>query len=283
MTTESHQEIVVSVVSSRSEFCDVAANIRHFEAFAQKARQQGSRLVCFPELALSSYSMHSMVLDVAEQIPGPSCELLSKIASRLNVFISMGIPERAGRSYYITQVVVGPDGYVGKYRKHHLTDTEMNGGFSPGSTSRTFQIDGFRFGINICYDGRFPDTINLLKTSGVDAVLHPHGNYIGLGDNAEEWTRGKLVYFASRALYARAYMLINNSGGDTVYPEGRNRFSSGAMVIDPLGQVMKRTSQRTRSEKMITVRLVRPLSRLIPDFELKRKAAEFPVEAFRTR
>ncbi len=48
------------------------------------------------------------------------------------------------------------------------------------------------------------------------------------------------------------------------------RFGSGALAIDPLGQVVKRTVQTTRSEKMIVVDLERPLDRMIPDFEMER-------------
>ena len=73
-----------------------------------------------------------------------------------------------------------------------------------------------------------------------------------------------------RATLARAYILINNSAGDTKHPRGVNEYGSGALVIDPLGQVVDRTTQRDREEKMIVVTLKRPLSVLVPPFELRR-------------
>ena len=91
-----------------------------------------------------------------------------------------------------------------------------------------------------------------------------------MGKDAEEWTRGKIVYFAPRAIYARAYILINNSAGDTKLPDGVSHFGSGALAIDPLGQVMDRTTQKDREEKMIVVTLKKPLSSLIPSFEMDR-------------
>jgi len=130
-------------------------------------------------------------------------------------------------------------------------------------------VKGFKFGINICFDGRHEDTIEAMRRAGVDAIHHPHGNGLSLGRNAEEWTRGKMVYVVPRAVHARAYILVNNSAESIEFPGGSFSYGSGALVLDPLGQVVTRTTQKTRSEKMILVTLVRPLSRLVPDFEMQ--------------
>jgi predicted amidohydrolase len=262
--------LTVAVVSSHSDFCDVDANLKHFEALIEEAAGKGARLVCFPELALMAYSTEKQILAVAETIPGPSTEKLGSIARSHDVYLSVGMAERHGEKYHIAQVVVGPDGYIGKYRKHHPTGTEQNCGFSPGEEFPVFDVGGFRFGINICADGRQEDTIQAMKDAKVDVIHHPHGNYLGLGRDAEEWTRGKMVYFVPRATFARAYILINNSAGDTEHPRGVHEYGSGALVIDPLGQVVDRTTQQDRKEKMIVVEIKRPLSALVPPFEMKR-------------
>jgi len=260
----------IAVVSSRSRFCDPAANLKHFSTLTARAAKRGARLVCFPELALTSYTTHPQVLHVAERIPGPATAALAKLAAKNRVYISMGMAEQAGGKYYIAQVLVGPKGYMGKYRKHHPTKGEQKAGFSPGQDFPVFAVDGFRTGINICADGREQDTIQAMRKRKVDLILHPHGNGLSLGRNAEEWTRGKTVYFVPRAVFARAYVVINNSAGDTADPDGKQSYGSGALVINPLGQVLKRTAQKTRSEKMILATLVRPLSELIPAFEMRR-------------
>lgn len=133
-----------------------------------------------------------------------------------------------------------------------------------------FDLDGFRFGVNICADGRQEDTIQAMKEAKVDLIHHPRGNYLGLGRDGEEWTRGKMVYFVPRATFSRAYILINNSAGDMKHPGGVNEYGSGALAIDPLGQVIDRTTQWDRQEKMIIVTLEKRLSALVPPFELRR-------------
>ena len=260
------QTLTVAVVSSQSQWGDLDANLAHFASLAARAADKGARLVCFPELSLTSYTTDPAVLQIAEKIPGPATEKLCEIAASLKVFLSAGMAEKARGRYHVAQIVVGPDGYLGKYRKYHPTPGEQECGFSPGKSFSTFDIDGFKLGVNICFDGRHPDTLEALRKKRVDIIHHPHGNLLSLGKDAEEWTRGKMVYFVPRAVQARAYILINNSAGDT----RSDRFGSGALILDPLGQVVKRTTQKTRSEKMILATLTKPLSTLIPEFELER-------------
>jgi predicted amidohydrolase len=262
--------LTVAVVSSHSEFCNVEANLKHFESLIKEAAGKGARLVCFPELALMAYSTEKEILDVAEEIPGPSTARLETIARSQDVYLSVGMAEKDGEKYHIAQVVIGPDGYIGKYRKYHPTGTEQNCGFSPGKDFPVFAVDGFRLGINICADGRREDTIQAMKDANVDMIHHPHGNYLSLGTDAEEWTRGKMVYFVPRATFSRAYILINNSAGNTKHPRGVNEYGSGALAIDPLGQVVDRTTQQDRKEKMIVVEIKRPLAALVPPYELRR-------------
>jgi len=262
--------MMVVVVSSVSRYADIEANLAHVGELVSRAATQGVRLVCFPELALGGYGLGPELIAVAEELPGPVTEQLVAIAAEHDVCLSVGVPEREGDRFYIAQAVVGPKGYLGKYRKCHPTGGESEAGFSAGTDFPIFDIDGFRLGINICFDGRHQDTIEAMKNAGVDIIHHPHGNSLGLGANAEEWTRGKLAYFAARAIHARAYILISNSAGDMKMPQGTAQFGSGAMVVDPLGQAIARTTQTDRGEKMLLAAVERPLAELIPAWELKR-------------
>lgn len=271
---DTERTLTVAVVSSHSVFGDVDANLTHFETLIEQAARRGAKLVCFPELALSAYSTSKENVKYAQPVPGPATQRLEEITKRLGVHVSAGIAEKDGETCHITQVLVGPQGYVGKYRKHHPTGSEQECGFAPGERFVAYDVEGFRLGFNICADGRQQDTITAMKDLHVDVIHHPHGNTLSLGRDAEEWTRGKMVYFVPRATFARAYILINNSAGDTDLPEGTINFGSGALAIDPLGQVLDRTTQHDREEKMIVVTLRKPLSTLIPAYEMQRLESE---------
>ena len=276
-TAEERASLKVAVVSSTSVFGDVQANLAHFTKLIEQAAAQDARLVCFPELALVSYSTHKDVLKSAEEIPGPTTHKLAALAKRLDVFISMGMAERDGQQHHIAQIVVGPDGYLGKYRKNFPTGGEQACGFAPGDSYPTWNIDGFRFGVLICADGRQLASIEAMKKNQVDVIHHPHGNTVGgLGREAEEWTRSKMVYFVPRAVHARSYILVNNSAADTEQPDRTLQYSSGALVVDPLGQAVTRTAYRDRTEKMIFATLKHPAT-LIPPGELRILKRNEPV------
>jgi predicted amidohydrolase len=252
-------ELTVAVVSPRCVFGDVEANLNHFTELIEEAAAKRARLICFPELALTSYSTHAEVLRSAEEIPGPTTKKLEVITKRLDVYVSIGMAERDGDRHYIAQVLVGPQGYLGKYRKNHPTGGEHSCGFAPGQSFPVWEIAGFRFGILVCFDGRHQDTIEAMKNAHVDIIHHPHGNTVGnLGHEAEEWTRSKMVYFVPRAVQARSYILVNNSAEDTSQPHATLQYSSGALIIDALGQVVSRTTQKDRKEKMIIATLKMP-------------------------
>ncbi len=85
----------VAVVSSHSKFCDITANLNHFESLIKNATENRAELVCFPELALLSFTMRKEILEVAEEIPSTITEKLEKIAQSYNVYFSVGMTEKA--------------------------------------------------------------------------------------------------------------------------------------------------------------------------------------------
>ena len=62
----SAESLTVAVVSPRCVFGDVETNLNHFTEFIEEAAAKQARLICFPELALTSYSTHAEVLRSAE-------------------------------------------------------------------------------------------------------------------------------------------------------------------------------------------------------------------------
>jgi predicted amidohydrolase len=264
--------ITVAVVSPICRIGDVEANLREFDAWVTRATAQGAQLVLFPELALSGYAHDPEVTrTTAEPIPGPATSSLEQIARARGVTLSVGMLERCDGIYYTAQIVVSPQGYLGHYRKHCPTANEQQTMLvSPGQGYPVFDVDGIRLGINICADSRQPETIDALAEQGVDLVHTPHANGLGLGADAEEWTRGKLVYYLDRIVRCRAHIAVNNIAGTATYSASVSMdYSGGAMILDPLGQVVDRTTEQDREPHMIVATLDTDLRRFVPDFELR--------------
>ena len=106
-------------------------------------------LIVLPELFTSGYLFKSKkeILKFAEELPeGETTHSLEKITNEQNCYIVGSIPEIEDEKIYNTAFVIGPNGYMGKQRKLHLSKLEQKF-FTSGSKIRIFDLDGTRIGI----------------------------------------------------------------------------------------------------------------------------------------
>ncbi len=147
-----------------------------------QAHADGAQLVCLPELHMSPYfpiTENLAHFDLAESIPGPTTEALSKIAKKLNIVIVSSIFERrAAGLYHNTAVVIEKDGSIaGMYRKMHIPDdpgfyekyyfTPGDLGFEPIKTSVG------NLGILVCWDQWYPEAARIMALNGADLLIYP--------------------------------------------------------------------------------------------------------------
>src|ERR1700749_5126324 len=90
----------------------------------KEAAAKGAQIVCLQELFTSLYFCDVEDYDnfkLAEPIPGPSTETLSKVAAEEGVVMVASLFEaRAKGLYHNTTAVIDAGGaYLGKYRKMH--------------------------------------------------------------------------------------------------------------------------------------------------------------------
>lgn len=151
-------------------------NILHSLDMIEKAADNGARLLVLPELANSGYVFRSReeAFDLAEEVPGgKTCEAWMAVAKKRNLYIVAGIAEREGNALYNSSVVIGPEGYVGTFRKVHLWNEE-NLYFEPGNLGfPVFSTPIGRIGTFICYDGWFPESYRLCALQGADIICIP--------------------------------------------------------------------------------------------------------------
>lgn len=151
-------------------------NILHSLDMIEKAADNGARLLVLPELANSGYVFRSReeAFDLAEEVPGgKTCEAWMAVAKKRNLYIVAGIAEREGDALYNSSVVIGPEGYVGTFRKVHLWNEE-NLYFEPGNLGfPVFSTPIGRIGTFICYDGWFPESYRLCALQGADIICIP--------------------------------------------------------------------------------------------------------------
>jgi predicted amidohydrolase len=157
---------------------DKAYNLSIIKRLASKAAAQGARVIAFHECSITGYSFardlnKQQMLDLAEFVPnGPSVEKLSEIAALQDIYILAGLFEKdANGNLYKTQVCVGPNGFVAKYRKLHPF---INPHLTPGDRFVTFDIEGWTCSILICYDNNVIENVRAVKLLGADIIFMPH-------------------------------------------------------------------------------------------------------------
>ena len=102
---------------------NIAATLRHIDT----AAGHGARLIVLPELANTGYAFatRAEAYEHAESVPdGVTCQAWAKAAAAHDAYIVGGVAEIDGVTLYDTAVLIGPDGYIGRYRKTHLWNRE---------------------------------------------------------------------------------------------------------------------------------------------------------------
>ncbi len=166
----------IAAVQMDCAFADKAKNLEAIRARLQEAANHGAKLVIFPECALPGYCFESKAEAApnAEPIPGPSTQILASECAKLGVFMVVGLLEKDGDRLFNAATLIGPAGIVANYRKVHLPFLGVDRFTTPGDQPfAVHDLGGLRIGINICYDGSFPEAARCLMLLGADLIVLP--------------------------------------------------------------------------------------------------------------
>ncbi|WP_322821689.1 carbon-nitrogen hydrolase [Chloroflexus sp.] len=246
------QQIVhIGLVQMRCT-ADPEFNMATAEAGIRAAAAQGAQIVCLPELFRSLYFCQSENHDffaLAEPVPGPSTERLSKLAAELQVVIVASLFEkRAEGLYHNTAAVIDADGrYLGKYRKMHIPDDPLfyeKFYFTPGDLGfKVFKTRYARIGVLICWDQWYPEAARLTALRGADVLCYP----TAIGWHPAEKAEYGVAQHQSWEIIQRSHGIANgcyvvsiNRTGHEGDPAGGIEFWGQSFISDPSGTVIVR-------------------------------------------
>jgi N-carbamoylputrescine amidase len=181
---QAESPITVACIQMEPKIGEKKANVAHSLDKISEAAGKGARLIVLPELCNSGYVFASRheAFALAEPVPnGPTSEAWLEAARRHGAVIVAGICERAGDALYNSAAIIGPDGFIGTYRKVHLWGAE-NLFFEPGDLGvPVWKTEFGRMAVAICYDGWFPETYRLAALQGADILCVPT-NWVPMPD-----------------------------------------------------------------------------------------------------
>lgn len=219
---------------------DPQANCEAAAAAIAQAVLAGARVVVLPEYfcLLGQRDTDKVALREPEG-DGPLQAFLSDQARQHGIWLIGGtIPLVASRAARVrnTCLVYAPDGTrAARYDKIHLFGFnrgqerfDESATIEPGRTPVVIDVDGWRIGVTVCYDLRFPELYRAL--SPCDLIVVP---------SAFTYTTGQAhweLLLRARAIENQCYVLAPAQGG---HHENGRRTWGHTMLIDPWGEVLQ--------------------------------------------
>lgn len=232
-------------------------NLLRAGQFVEEAAGRGAQIICLPELFRSVYFCQredAALFDLAEPIPGPATEALSKIARARGVWILASIFERrAAGLYHNSLALLGADGEIaGLYRKTHIPDDPAyyeKYYFTPGDLGfQAFHTPMGRIGTLICWDQWYPEAARLTALRGAEVLFyptaigwHPQEKETYGAQQLDAWRTVQRGHAIANGVYVAA---VNRIGHETPGTGGAGiEFWGHSFVADPFGVVIAEASE----------------------------------------
>lgn len=242
--------IKVASVNMEGGF-DKNSNIQKLVKIIECAANEGVKLLVTPEQYVHGYLDNlagPLTGEIiyhhrhnAELIPeGESVKIIAETAQKHQIYVVFGMTERdkiTDSIIYNTAVLVGPEGYIGKYRKVHQPVDEKHI-FTAGTDLPVFDTQIGKIGIGLCVDKYFPETVREMALKGAEIVCFlcawegyvgekpEHAGYI-LGDKFD-------VLDSVRAMENQIWIITSNRVGLT----NGGQYYGHSKIVDPDGYIL---------------------------------------------
>ena len=203
----------------------------------EKARDEQSNIIAFPELFITGYNPQDLILKPAFQ--KASTETIQKIAEACSQgpAIAVGGPFCDEKNLYNAYYVLSGGKIQAVIKKHHLPNEEVFDEvrlFSSGNVDGPFQVDQMRIGSPICEDAWHSDIVETLAETGAQTLLVPNGS----------------PYYRSKTEIRQNVMVsrVVESGLPLVYlnlvgGQDDQVFDGGSFVLNPGGELVLQMPQ----------------------------------------
>jgi N-carbamoylputrescine amidase len=230
-------------------------NLKRTVKAAEDAAKKGAQIICTQELFRSYYFCQNEDHEnfkLAETIPGPSTDALSKVAKKNNVVIIASLFEkRAAGVYHNTAAMIDSDGsLLGIYRKMHIPDDPLfyeKFYFTPGDLGFiAWKTKKAKIGTLVCWDQWYPEAARLTAMQGAEILFYPTA--IGWhpeekAEYGEDQHSAWEVIQRSHAVANGCYVAVVNRiglerpiGGDGI------EFWGQSFVANPSGRILQKAS-----------------------------------------
>jgi N-carbamoylputrescine amidase len=225
-------DLKVAAACMYAEVGEIEQNLDRIRAVVLEASANNADIVCFPELSVTGYTLKRPE-DVYRELDQKKVQdCLSQMAREARLIIIAGMIDFShGLRPFITQVVAGPKGLIGLYRKTHLSAAERDV-YRAGEKIEVYTHENTVLGVQLCYEAHFPEISTIMALMGAEVLFLPHASPRG---NPDGKLQGWLRHLPARAFDNGLFVVVCNQLGKT--REGYS-FPGVAMILGPDGRVM---------------------------------------------
>ena len=247
------KKVKIGIIQSKISD-NIDSNIISAIKSIKKAASKKARIICLPELFLSTYfcqtENHSN-FKLAEKIPGKITNIFSNLANELGVILILSLFEkRTSGFYHNTTIIINERGKIlAKYRKMHIPDDPgyyEKFYFTPGDLGfKSVKTKFGKIGPLICWDQWFPEAARLTALKGAQIIIYP----TAIGWHPKEKKKfGKsqldswITMQKSHAIANGTFVVAINRVGTERKGRKKIEFWGNSMVINPSGQIIGKLS-----------------------------------------
>ncbi len=236
----------------------------------REAAAKGAGIVCLPELYASQYFCQEedhKYFQLAEEIPGPSSEIMGALAKELGVVIIASLFERrAAGLYHNTAIILDADGtLMGRYRKMHIPDDPLyyeKFYFTPGDLGfKSWNTQKGKLGVCVCWDQWFPEAARLTALSGAQILFYPTAIGWHPGEKEEyghgqhsSWETIQRGHAIANGCYVAA---VNRVGHEAPAGGAGIEFWGQSFACDPTGTIIAKAGVHEEEIVMVDIDFAR--------------------------
>ncbi|UCZ52971.1 nitrilase [Bacillus shivajii] len=175
-------------------------NIRALMKVVREAAESGAKLIVTPEMATTGYHYldRSSISAYVDTIPGITTAQFAQIAKEYNTHIVIGMAEHDLESglYYNSAALVGPEGYIGKYRKiHQWVENYWSCWGDIGCP--VYETEIGNIAMIICQDSTYFESARLAAVNGADILCFPTNSSGASISLLQHWAEMNGLYVVS--------------------------------------------------------------------------------------
>ena len=221
----------IGLIQMDMKLGESAYNFQHAENLVRQAAKESPDVLCLPETwNVGSFPKENLMAH-CDKDGAKTRELFGKLAKELNVNIIAGsiANVKEGKIYNTSLVFDRRGECIAEYDKTHLfTPLAEDEYFAFGNKTVTFELDGVKCGLIICYDVRFGELVRTLALQGIQILFVP-AQWPDIRVN--HWN----VLNQARAIENQMFVACVNSVGKA----GKIQFGGHSALIDPWGKVLQ--------------------------------------------